>query len=337
MYEAQFLAEDGATPAQVDKALTDWGMAMGIFAVDDMGGLDVAWRVRQELNQFSDPAQRKPLVADQLVAMNHLGQKTGSGWYIYDDEPQGHARPGGRGADRAHRDGRRHRPPQLHQRGDHRAHDLRARERGREDPRGGLRAARRRHRRHLSHRLRLPQLPRRADVLRRLASACSRSTSAWPRSTASTAHAGRRRRCSSGSRARARPSAPSTRAAPRRRPAPDMSTGTSSESPAARRVRPVTSPTTRRTCAARRTAPSTCGRRRPLEPYPVRLTDRLEHWAAEAPDRVFLAQRPAPAPGQAAGLGDGLAHGDLRRGARSRCGGWRRGCSIGSCRATAPW
>ena len=86
MYEAQFLAEDGATPAQVDKALTGWGMAMGIFAVDDMGGLDVAWRVRQELNQFSDPSQRKPLVADQLVAMNHLGQKTGSGWYIYDAE-----------------------------------------------------------------------------------------------------------------------------------------------------------------------------------------------------------------------------------------------------------
>jgi len=91
MYEAQFLAEDGATPAQVDKALTDWGMAMGIFAVDDMGGLDVAWRVRQELNQFSDPSQRKPLVADQLVAMNHLGQKTGSGWYIYDENR--HATP----------------------------------------------------------------------------------------------------------------------------------------------------------------------------------------------------------------------------------------------------
>jgi feruloyl-CoA synthase len=36
----------------------------------------------------------------------------------------------------------------------------------------------------------------------------------------------------------------------------------------------------------------------PLEPYPIRLTDRLEYWAAEAPDRVFLAQRPAPAPGQ---------------------------------------
>ena len=35
-----------------------------------------------------------------------------------------------------------------------------------------------------------------------------------------------------------------------------------------------------------------------IAPYPVRITDRLEHWAAEAPDRVFLAQRPAPAPGQ---------------------------------------
>src|SRR5207253_5636194 len=35
MYEAQFLAEDGAAPEQVDRALTQWGMAMGMFAVDD--------------------------------------------------------------------------------------------------------------------------------------------------------------------------------------------------------------------------------------------------------------------------------------------------------------
>ena len=51
----------------MDRVLTDFGMAMGIFAVDDMGGLDVAWRVRQELNQFSEPGARKPLVADMLV------------------------------------------------------------------------------------------------------------------------------------------------------------------------------------------------------------------------------------------------------------------------------
>jgi 3-hydroxyacyl-CoA dehydrogenase len=84
MYEAQFLVEDGATPEQVDRVLTGFGMAMGIFAVDDLGGLDVAWRIRRELNQFSEPGARKPLVADVLVELNRLGQKTGKGWYQYE-------------------------------------------------------------------------------------------------------------------------------------------------------------------------------------------------------------------------------------------------------------
>jgi 3-hydroxyacyl-CoA dehydrogenase len=83
MYEAQFLVEDGATPEQVDRALTDFGMAMGIFAVDDMAGLDVAWRVRKELNQFSEPGARKPIVSDALCEMGRFGQKAGQGWYQY--------------------------------------------------------------------------------------------------------------------------------------------------------------------------------------------------------------------------------------------------------------
>ncbi len=86
MYEAQFLVEEGATPERVDRVLTDWGMAMGIFAVDDMGGLDVAWRVRQELHQFEEPGVRKPLVADRLVELGRLGQKTGKGWYRYESD-----------------------------------------------------------------------------------------------------------------------------------------------------------------------------------------------------------------------------------------------------------
>ncbi len=85
MYEAQFLVEEGATPEHVDRVLTEWGMAMGIFAVDDMGGLDVAWRVRQELHQFEESGARKPLVSDALVQMGRLGQKTGKGWYRYED------------------------------------------------------------------------------------------------------------------------------------------------------------------------------------------------------------------------------------------------------------
>jgi 3-hydroxyacyl-CoA dehydrogenase len=85
MYEAQFLVEEGATPEQVDRALTEFGMAMGIFAVDDMAGIDVAWRVRQELGHFSGAGGRRPLVADQLYELGRYGQKRGKGWYRYDE------------------------------------------------------------------------------------------------------------------------------------------------------------------------------------------------------------------------------------------------------------
>jgi 3-hydroxyacyl-CoA dehydrogenase len=57
---------------------------MGIFSVDDLGGLDVAWRVREEEQQFAKPGLRKPLAADKLVALGRFGQKTGKGWYLYD-------------------------------------------------------------------------------------------------------------------------------------------------------------------------------------------------------------------------------------------------------------
>ena len=69
MREAQFLVEEGATPAQVDKVLYDFGMAMGIFAVDDMGSIDIAWRVRQEVKHLVKPGVRVPLVADRLYEM----------------------------------------------------------------------------------------------------------------------------------------------------------------------------------------------------------------------------------------------------------------------------
>ena len=85
MREAQFLVEEGATPAAVDKVLYDFGMAMGIFAVDDMGGIDVLWRVRQERKHLEKPGVRKPLMTDKLYDMGRLGQKTGGGWYRYDE------------------------------------------------------------------------------------------------------------------------------------------------------------------------------------------------------------------------------------------------------------
>jgi len=97
MREAQFLAEEGSTPEQVDKALTDFGMAMGIFAVDDMGGIDLAYRVKQEYAYLRKPGERVPLVLDKLYEMGRLGQKRGMGWYRYDEsrspipDPEVHA------------------------------------------------------------------------------------------------------------------------------------------------------------------------------------------------------------------------------------------------------
>lgn len=97
MREAQFLVEEGATPEQVDRALTNFGMAMGIFAVDDMGGIDLAYRVRQEYKHLEKPGIRMPLVLEKLFHMGRHGQKTRAGWYRYEDgrtpiaDPQVHA------------------------------------------------------------------------------------------------------------------------------------------------------------------------------------------------------------------------------------------------------
>jgi 3-hydroxyacyl-CoA dehydrogenase len=83
MREAHFLVEEGATPSQVDGALLDFGMAMGIFAVEDMGGLDLSWRIRQEYKHLEKPGERVPLVLEKLYNLGRLGQKNGMGWFRY--------------------------------------------------------------------------------------------------------------------------------------------------------------------------------------------------------------------------------------------------------------
>jgi 3-hydroxyacyl-CoA dehydrogenase len=85
MREGHFLVEEGAAVEAVDKALTDFGMAMGILAVDDMAGIDVGVKVNQENAKHEVPGRRKPLVVDKLYALGRYGQKTGAGWYKYDE------------------------------------------------------------------------------------------------------------------------------------------------------------------------------------------------------------------------------------------------------------
>jgi 3-hydroxyacyl-CoA dehydrogenase len=83
--EAQFLVEEGAEPQDVDGALYKFGMAMGPLAVGDLAGLDVGWRIRKEHAHLQKPGVRYPKVADRLCEMGRYGQKTGAGWYKYDE------------------------------------------------------------------------------------------------------------------------------------------------------------------------------------------------------------------------------------------------------------
>jgi len=81
--EAQFLVEEGATVEAVDKALYDYGMAMGPLATGDLAGLDVGWRIRKEFKDAENTSVRQPKVEDRLCEMGRYGQKTGAGWYKY--------------------------------------------------------------------------------------------------------------------------------------------------------------------------------------------------------------------------------------------------------------
>jgi 3-hydroxyacyl-CoA dehydrogenase len=83
--EAQFLVEEGARPQEVDDALYKFGMAMGPLAVGDLAGLDVGWRIRKEHKHLEKPGVRTPLIADRLCELGRYGQKTGAGWYKYDE------------------------------------------------------------------------------------------------------------------------------------------------------------------------------------------------------------------------------------------------------------
>jgi 3-hydroxyacyl-CoA dehydrogenase len=83
--EAQFLVEEGASVPAVDQAMYEWGMAMGPLAVGDLAGLDVGWRIRKEYRHLEKPGVRQPLAEDRLCEMGRYGQKTGAGWYKYDE------------------------------------------------------------------------------------------------------------------------------------------------------------------------------------------------------------------------------------------------------------
>ena len=80
---ADLLLLHGATPAQIDKAMTDFGYAMGPYEAQDMSGLDIAFANRRRQDADRDPNRIYVRIADKMVEAGRLGRKTGLGWYSY--------------------------------------------------------------------------------------------------------------------------------------------------------------------------------------------------------------------------------------------------------------
>jgi len=75
--EAERLLLEGALPQQVEAALTEFGLPMGPFAMMDLAGLDVGWRIRQGRGE-------RAVIEDALCETGHFGQKSGKGYFRYE-------------------------------------------------------------------------------------------------------------------------------------------------------------------------------------------------------------------------------------------------------------
>ncbi|WP_175940293.1 3-hydroxyacyl-CoA dehydrogenase NAD-binding domain-containing protein [Caballeronia sp. BCC1704] len=81
--QALFMLEEGALPAQIDRAIETFGFAMGPFRMSDLAGNDIGWAIRKRRYR-EQPEMRYSGVADRLCETGRFGQKTGAGWYDYE-------------------------------------------------------------------------------------------------------------------------------------------------------------------------------------------------------------------------------------------------------------
>ena len=80
--QAMFLLDEGASVAQVDHAIENFGFAMGPFRMSDLAGNDVGWYIRKR-RYAERPDIKYSRAADRLCELGRFGQKTGAGWYDY--------------------------------------------------------------------------------------------------------------------------------------------------------------------------------------------------------------------------------------------------------------
>jgi 3-hydroxyacyl-CoA dehydrogenase len=82
--QSAYMMEEGALPQQIDKVIYDYGFPMGPFAMSDLAGNDVGWRIRQgKKDKEKRNVRYTGYVADAICEMGRFGQKTGAGYYKY--------------------------------------------------------------------------------------------------------------------------------------------------------------------------------------------------------------------------------------------------------------
>ncbi len=84
--ECGFMLEEGALPWQIDQVIYNFGFPMGTYAMGDMAGLDVGWRNRKANFDSLTPREQANTILDKICEMGRFGQKTGSGFYKYDEK-----------------------------------------------------------------------------------------------------------------------------------------------------------------------------------------------------------------------------------------------------------
>jgi 3-hydroxyacyl-CoA dehydrogenase len=83
--QADYLLMDGATPESVDTAMRTFGMPMGPYELQDLTGLQIAWANRKRQATARPASERYASIGDKLCEANRLGQRSGAGWYRYEE------------------------------------------------------------------------------------------------------------------------------------------------------------------------------------------------------------------------------------------------------------
>ncbi|MET1413020.1 3-hydroxyacyl-CoA dehydrogenase NAD-binding domain-containing protein [Roseibium sp. HPY-6] len=81
---ADYMMMDGASPEEIDTAITGFGFAMGPYQVADLAGLDISWAANKRRAATRPAAERYIPIADEICEKGWFGRKTGQGFYIYD-------------------------------------------------------------------------------------------------------------------------------------------------------------------------------------------------------------------------------------------------------------